>query len=110
MERGALWDELLRVCSHTLSHLDMGRDYQCPKACLALQGEINARWGRSCRDPRESQFNGGCSLSYPLGTLGRRRAGRDGGMSCLEAFMGRVGPGSSLPWQMGNTEDRKQSP
>lgn len=42
--------------------------------------EILARWGRSCRDPRESQFSGGCSLSCPLGTLGRRRAGRDGGI------------------------------
>lgn len=110
MQRGALWDVLLKLCPHTLSHLDMERDYQCPKAHLALCGEIHTRWGRSCRDPRESQFNGGCSLSYPLGSLERRRASRDAGMSCLEAFIARVSPGSSLPWQMGNTGDRKQSP
>lgn len=28
---------------HTLSHLDMGRDYQCPKTRLALHGEIHTR-------------------------------------------------------------------
>lgn len=110
MERGALWDVLLKLCPHTLSHLDLGRDCQCPKTRLALYGEVHPRWGRSCRDPRESQFMRGCSLSYPLGTLGRRRAGRDGGMSCLEAFIAGVSPGSSFPWQMGNTGDRKQSP
>lgn len=56
---------LLKLCPHPLSHLDMGKNYQCLKACLVLHGEIHARWGRSCRDPRESQFNGVLAPVFP---------------------------------------------
>lgn len=80
--------------------------------CLpgSLCGEPSPWQDRSCRDPRESHFERGCSLPYLLGTPGRKRAGRVGGTSCLEAFIARVSPGPGLPWQMENAGGRKQSP